>query len=403
MGLRLMPWDDLLHFRLLHGFADAPSSGDFFTWQKNRRWARLDRVLLNREWSSMRTLDVRPLSHVSESDHCPLLVDFHHAVPPGSKPFKFYNMWLDHPACDAVVEEVWRTLRPGCAQFALCSWLSDLKQPLRHLNHMVFSGISARVRDTQEDFQHFYQAFLVCPEDEALRCQVNLLRKKVVFLQDAERSFFRQKANCTHLLEADKSTKYFHALARKRSRNKMITHLTREDGTETTSLIEVSTMLVDYFSQLLGTPHASYGVVPAVISNGQLLCSEAQSHLLAPFSDDDIRQALFSIGSEKAPGPDGFSSEFFKRQWPCVGPSVCAAVQEFFRTEDPRFAAPILRLSGVVCPPTYDVVVTLSPLLHLSFVVSLCFGCSPTRLTRQKRGWSKVEFRLGKHIICRYR
>lgn len=40
--------------------------------------------------------------------------------------------------------------------------------------------------------------------------------------------------------------------------------------------------------------------------------------------------ALFGIGDDKSPGPDGFSSYFFKKAWPIVGDLFSEAVMEFF-------------------------------------------------------------------------
>ncbi|GJV95336.1 RNA-directed DNA polymerase, eukaryota, reverse transcriptase zinc-binding domain protein [Tanacetum coccineum] len=39
---------------------------------------------------------------------------------------------------------------------------------------------------------------------------------------------------------------------------------------------------------------------------------------------------MFSIKDDKAAGPDGFTSKFFKKAWSIVGPDVCRAVREFF-------------------------------------------------------------------------
>ena len=46
---------------------------------------------------------------------------------------------------------------------------------------------------------------------------------------------------------------------------------------------------------------------------------------------EEIKNALFSIDDSKAPGPDGFSSLFFKRAWSIVGNEVSHAVADFFR------------------------------------------------------------------------
>lgn len=44
----------------------------------------------------------------------------------------------------------------------------------------------------------------------------------------------------------------------------------------------------------------------------------------------EIKEVIFSIGNEKAPGPDGFPAGFFKKNWDLVGDDVAAGVLEFF-------------------------------------------------------------------------
>ncbi|XP_011074607.1 uncharacterized protein LOC105159294 [Sesamum indicum] len=58
------------------------------------------------------------------------------------------------------------------------------------------------------------------------------------------------------------------------------------------------------------------------------ITDEEASHLLLPFSPDDVKQAVFDIAEDKAPGPDGYSSGFFKAAWPVVGEEVTRAVTQ---------------------------------------------------------------------------
>jgi len=44
----------------------------------------------------------------------------------------------------------------------------------------------------------------------------------------------------------------------------------------------------------------------------------------------EIKEAIFSIGNDRAPGPDGFTSAFFKKPWQVIGEDVCRAIQDFF-------------------------------------------------------------------------
>nr|GEX80412.1 RNA-directed DNA polymerase, eukaryota, reverse transcriptase zinc-binding domain protein [Tanacetum cinerariifolium] len=47
-------------------------------------------------------------------------------------------------------------------------------------------------------------------------------------------------------------------------------------------------------------------------------------------SRDEIRDAVWSCGDSKSPGPDGYTFEFFKKYWRFVGPDFCEAVEQFF-------------------------------------------------------------------------
>lgn len=70
-------------------------------------------------------------------------------------------------------------------------------------------------------------------------------------------------------------------------------------------------------------------------------------------TDDEIKAAMFEINENRAPGPDGFSSKFFKSGWSIVGPDVCKAVREVLWTGKlPRCvnATRIVLILKVDCP-----------------------------------------------------
>lgn len=49
------------------------------------------------------------------------------------------------------------------------------------------------------------------------------------------------------------------------------------------------------------------------------LSTDHWTRLTAPYSIEDTRTALMSMGSFKAPGPDGFQPLFFNRSWEVTG------------------------------------------------------------------------------------
>ncbi|GKB53666.1 hypothetical protein Tco_0904419, partial [Tanacetum coccineum] len=46
--------------------------------------------------------------------------------------------------------------------------------------------------------------------------------------------------------------------------------------------------------------------------------------------EKEIREAMFSLGDNKALGPDGYSAAFFKEAWSIISVDVCKAIKEFF-------------------------------------------------------------------------
>lgn len=70
-----------------------------------------------------------------------------------------------------------------------------------------------------------------------------------------------------------------------------------------------------------------------VIDQGPKLSQEQAERLIAPIGDVEIKRAVFGVGEDKSPGPDGYTSAFFKRTWSVVGKLVTEAILEFFERD----------------------------------------------------------------------
>ncbi|KAK4382598.1 hypothetical protein Sango_2856900 [Sesamum angolense] len=63
-----------------------------------------------------------------------------------------------------------------------------------------------------------------------------------------------------------------------------------------------------------------------------ILTKDEARAIIRPVTIDEVKTAFFDIEEDKAPGPDGFSSGFFKAAWPVVGGEVSNAIIDFFKT-----------------------------------------------------------------------
>ena len=66
------------------------------------------------------------------------------------------------------------------------------------------------------------------------------------------------------------------------------------------------------------------------IAVGPTISVEQCIMLISPVTIAEIKEALWDVGDDKSPGPDGFGARFFKTSWDITGPEVCSAVKEFF-------------------------------------------------------------------------
>jgi len=61
------------------------------------------------------------------------------------------------------------------------------------------------------------------------------------------------------------------------------------------------------------------GFTGVLFNLGNLLHTDIDlSALVAPFTHQEVDQVVKSLPSDKAPGPDGFNTDFVKKCWPLI-------------------------------------------------------------------------------------
>ncbi|XP_040379850.1 uncharacterized protein LOC121054416 [Oryza brachyantha] len=268
------------------GFHDLGYVGLPYTWDNRQKGdknikVRLDRALMTSSFLDMfADVFVRHIQTM-ESDHYCLLIDSRSQLRRnglGFKTFKYENMWRRDPSYKDAVESSWGT---GEDVRTLAQFQSERK-----------------------------------------------LMARLAELLSREETMERQRSRINWLKDGDRNTKFFQAFARERSRVNKITGLRTSDGLLATAQSEMERLVVSFYKDLFSAqcnsePDEVLQHVKARVTDGM------NEQLLKPFSGEEVKKALFLMGPNKSPGPDGFTAGFYQHHWEVIGPSLTRSVLDF--------------------------------------------------------------------------
>ncbi|XP_074298556.1 uncharacterized protein LOC141629455 [Silene latifolia] len=271
---------------------DIVATGTLFTWSNKqapleRVYSRLDRAMGNLEWFEQFGDSVAHFHPEGLFDHCPCTVRDRNSEIKGRKSFKYFNMWGTAPNFKSLVSDCWSKHYQGTKMFGIIKKLKALKSILKALNMECFSDIENNTNIASLALETLQKALIDNPSDADLLQQELDLAHDLKDLIISRDSFLIQKAKSAFL---------------------------------------------DYYKELLGS-HKSTDTVNSNVVRQGMCCTKAHWTLLnRPVTTDEIKKCLFSIPSNKSPGPDGYSSHFYKDAWDIVGNDICEAVINFFDT-----------------------------------------------------------------------
>ncbi|KAL2225211.1 UNVERIFIED_CONTAM: hypothetical protein Sindi_3023200 [Sesamum indicum] len=256
------------------GLLSLPMQGEWYTWHNcsaNPRnlWKRLDRMLINDRWMAQFPTSFYTSLNPRTSDHSPLVLN--------GDSQQQYGEFIPS------VQQIWQHNIIGVPMYAVTRKLKALKPVFREQ------------RRNKGDLSHNVQlakGFL-----ETAQLLVSSNRRDELYLQ---------LEHCCRLV-----------LAKAAKLEQM--------------MLQASKNAVDEGGRPV-LPRDVIGIRFLRPWARQLLSEEDARFLLEPFTPADVKQAVFDIAEDKAPGPDGYSSGFFKAAWPIMGQEVSSAVLDFFRT-----------------------------------------------------------------------
>ncbi|KAL2224542.1 UNVERIFIED_CONTAM: hypothetical protein Sindi_3021900 [Sesamum indicum] len=288
------------------GLIPLPMQGEWFTWHNcstsmRSLWKRLDRILINDRWLARFPSAYYHSLTPRTSDHSPLVLHGDIQQHNGGM-FRFDNYLAHSPEFIHNVQNIWHHEIVGIPMYAVTRKLKALK-PVFRLQRRNKGDLTMNVQLAKGFLDEAQQLVSSDRQNELYLLLEHCCRVVYAKAAKLEQIMLQQRAKMQWMKDGDQCSRvFFRKIAQRRN---------LLGGTRRRLSVDIRYL----------RPWARHCIT-----------DEEANQLLLPISADDVKQAMFDIADDKAPGPDGYSSRFFKAAWPVVGEEVTRAVLDFFST-----------------------------------------------------------------------
>nr|GEU95713.1 RNA-directed DNA polymerase, eukaryota, reverse transcriptase zinc-binding domain protein [Tanacetum cinerariifolium] len=299
---------------------DINCFGMHFTWTKSflnpnaTVLKKIDRIMGNNSFFAKFSIANAIFLPYGIFNHSPAILKIPQAMIKKRKSFRLANYVTGKREFNELVKDKWNTKVQGHAMYKLVSKLKGLKQ---HLNKLKWKNgnLFKKVADIKTKLYNVQRKIDLDPTNKSLKNENVGLLKEYKEASIYEEKLLRQKAKITWLREGDKNSAYFHKVLKGWTNRNIIMFVCAEDGIRYKNC-KVATQFVKHFEGFLGInpPVTKLTVDDNYLFNRKISKTKAIK-MIREVSDDEIKIALFDIDDDKAPGPDGYISKFYKKAW----------------------------------------------------------------------------------------
>eukprot|EP00253_Pinus_taeda_P029800 PITA_29800 len=313
-----------------------------FTWNNRRGGerlisSRLDRFLVSESLLLDGTVVESNILPSGGSDHWPISLMVEIPGTPRNKPFRFKKFWIEHPNFLTMVETWWSEPldEEGSKMFNLQKKLKNIKLRLKDWNKTVFGNIFQEKAIIEQKLEQIHKDGVAgCRDEEACEQEKELTQQWHNRCKQEE-SLWKQKSRILWLKEGEKNTKFFHRSAMDyRSANKIL-ELKNSEGEILRNHNEISALLLDHFGRIAQEPRINREAAIQEITNAipKSITEEQNWALRKTITMEEVEEAVRNMPSDKAPGLDGFTINFYKACWNIVKQHIWEIVEDSRRSK----------------------------------------------------------------------
>jgi hypothetical protein len=365
---------------------------------------RLDRVLVCGEWEQKYPLATVDALSREISDHTPLLLCTGEETKGSNQPqFKFELGWLLRDGFFDLVTEVWQKENRGFSP--LQRWQNKIRRLRQFLRGWAQNMKGAYSKEKQElmrkpdELDRKAESMLLSQQELDLKQSV---KERLAQLLREEEIHWFQRAKTTKMLKGDRNTKYFHLIANGKRRKTRIFRLEQEEG-----IIEgdanLKKYITNYYKGLFGRPEENnFSLLESMTEDIPQVSEEENAVLSGEFLEKEVRDAIFQMKHNKAPGPDGFPTEFYQVFWSLIKHDLMAMFKEFYSEDLQLFS---LNFGIITLIPKQQEVKKVQQyrpicMLNISFKIFTKVMANRLALVANKTiGPSQTAFQKGRNIL----
>ncbi|GJR84895.1 RNA-directed DNA polymerase, eukaryota, reverse transcriptase zinc-binding domain protein [Tanacetum coccineum] len=233
---------------------------------------KLDRIMANEDFNKPYQNAFGVFHPFMISDHSPAVVTIPNGLKKKRKAFRFMNYIADKKEFIECVESKWNYEIKGCNMYKVVQKLKRLKKPLNKLNWMN-GNLTEKVAGLKKNLKGIQADVEKNPFDYDLKEKAVQVLNEYMEASNDELKLLQQKAKI----------KWY-------------------DGDK------VAEAFVDHFKKFLGTKYVVQPLSSIDITFGKTLSEEEANEMIRMVSDEEIKEPIYNIDSNKASGPDGYTS-----------------------------------------------------------------------------------------------
>ena len=207
---------------------------------------------------------------------------------------------------------------------------SSFSRNVMEWNRVHFGNIFAKKKRILARLGGIQKALAERPSDFLVNLD-KLLQADLLDVLNQEEELWALKSRVNWMIQGDRNTSFYHVSTLIRRKHNKILNLKNTQGDWINDLPVVMEHVRNYFSKLFSTELLSSPLSVALDDLGCPQISSSECHYLSlPVTDEEIKNALWSMKAFKSPGPDGLHAGFFQRFWLVVGKSVSEEIKKIF-------------------------------------------------------------------------